>query len=57
MNKFNLLISILVVFLAACSSPRFYEADVFPGGKWKPVNPEFFDKDEAQRIMEGGTPK
>ena len=51
----HLLFMILGIQLCACSSVKEYESDVFPEGKWYPVNPEHFGKTEAQRLIEGIT--
>lgn len=56
MKKSILIFSILII--SACSNtPKEYEADIFPDGEFKPINPEYFNKDEAQRIFEGMKPK
>lgn len=50
----HILISILTfILLIGCSSIETYESDVFPKGDWRPINPEYFGKAEAQRIFEG----
>ena len=41
-----------MLLLTACSS-KTYEADTFPKGDWQPINPEDFNKSEAERILEG----
>lgn len=50
-----LLFMMLSLQLCGCSSVKEYESDVFPEGKWYPVNPEHFGKTEAQRLIEGVT--
>lgn len=41
------------LFLCACTTPKPYENTIHPDGDWHPVNPEHFNKTEAQRIYEG----
>ncbi len=53
--KIIMLLSILC--LSACTSPKSYESNIFPKGEWRAVNPEYFNKTEAQRILEGRIPK
>lgn len=56
-NKFVL--TFFMIILSACSSTKTYENEVFPSedAAWLPVNPEHFDKNEAQRIYEGSIGK
>ena len=55
--KIRLVALIAGCLLAGCSSINEYESDVFPDGDWRPINPEYFGKDEAIRIVEGALPK
>lgn len=50
---------ILILLTTACSSVKSYENEIFPksDSKWLPVNPENFNKTEAQRIYEGSIGK
>lgn len=51
----KLIFFLSIVFLQGCTSPKSYENDIFPSSDapWLPVNPEYFNKTEAQRIYEG----
>ncbi len=51
----KIIVCTVVLTLAGCGSIKSYENTSFPdsGTPWKPVNPENFNKTEAQRIYEG----
>ena len=51
--KKTMILGLLMVTLSGCSSVKTYENEVFPQGEWKAVNPQYFGKTEAQRILEG----
>lgn len=53
----KLILILTISLLSGCSSMKTYESKVFPTGEWKPVNFEYFGKNEAQRILEGGLHK
>jgi hypothetical protein len=48
-----MVLGLLMIILSGCSSVKTYENEVFPQGEWKAVNPQYFGKTEAQRILEG----
>lgn len=48
---------ILALIITGCSV-KSYENEIFPKDvKWQPINPENFNKTEAQRIFEGSIGK
>ncbi|WP_298642410.1 hypothetical protein [uncultured Cardiobacterium sp.] len=55
MSQYTKLIfpGLLMMVLSGCSSVKTYENEVFPQGEWRAVNPQYFGKMEAQRILEG----
>lgn len=57
MIKIILIVCSASLIISCSSISKEYEADVFPKGEFKPINPEYFNKDEAQRIFEGMKPK